>query len=243
MQDYDERTYGERIAEIYDQQTPPIERIAIDLLEKLAQGGPVLELGIGTGRIALPLQQRGLQVDGIDASQAMVAKLRQKLGGQEIRIYEGDFAKVEVEGSYALIFVVFNTLFALLSQEEQITCFRNVASRLTPKGSFLVEAFVPDLSRFDRRQRVAAIGVEADRVRLDVSQVNPAAQVVTTQHVFLTADGVKLYPVKLRYSWPAELDLMARMAGLRLKHRWADWQEQAFDDESQKHISVYELAS
>jgi len=243
MQDYDERTYGERIAEIYDQQTPPIERIAIDLLEKLAQGGPVLELGIGTGRIALPLQQRGLQVDGIDASQAMVAKLRQKLGGQEIRIYEGDFAKVEVEGSYALIFVVFNTLFALLSQEEQITCFRNVASRLTPKGSFLVEAFVPDLSRFDRRQRVAAIGVEADRVRLDVSQVNPAAQVVTTQHVFLTADGVKLYPVKLRYSWPVELDLMARLAGLKLKHRWADWQEQAFDDESQKHISVYELAS
>lgn len=243
MQDYDERTYGERIAEIYDQQTPPIERIAIDLLEKLAQGGPVLELGIGTGRIALPLQQRGLQVDGIDASQAMVAKLRQKLGGQEIRIYEGDFAKVEVEGSYALIFVVFNTLFALLSQEEQITCFRNVASRLTPEGSFLVEAFVPDLSRFDRRQRVAAIGVEADRVRLDVSQVNPAAQVVTTQHVFLTADGVKLYPVKLRYSWPVELDLMARLAGLKLKHRWADWQEQPFDDESQKHISVYELAS
>jgi hypothetical protein len=134
-------------------------------------------------------------------------------------------------------------LFALLTQEAQLDCFRNAANRLTDGGCFLVEAFVPDLSRFDRHQRVVVVSIGDEVVRLDATTVDPASQQVTTQHTFLSDEGVKLFPVKLRYSWPSELDLMARLAGLHLAARWADWDKRPFDKDSQRHISVYRLAS
>jgi SAM-dependent methyltransferase len=213
------------------------------LLEQLANDGPVLELGIGTGRIALPLQARGLTVSGIDASPAMIAKLRAKDGGDQLTVIEGDFRTVGEAGEFELIFVASNTLFALLTQEAQLDCFRNAANRLTDSGCFLVEAFVPDLSRFDRHQRVVVVSIGDEVVRLDATTVDPANQQVTTQHTFLSDEGVKLFPVKLRYSWPSELDLMARLAGLHLAARWADWDKRPFDKDSQRHISVYRLAS
>lgn len=239
MEQFDEHTYGERIAEVYDRFFSDVDEAAIDLLEELAGGGPVLELGVGTGRIALPLHERGVKVVGIDASPAMLARLREKPGGDEIEVYEGSFVDLPVEGAFSLIFVAFNTLFALLTQDEQLRCIRNVASHLADDGVFLVEAFVPDLCRYDRQQRVNTVRLSEDEVHLDMSQLDPVSQQVTSQRVVLSSDGIDLYPVKLRYIWPSELDLMARMAGLQVVHRWGDWQKGEFSATSGKHVSVY----
>jgi len=239
MDSYQEETYGERIAVIYDEWYAEHEDAALGTLKGLAQGGRALELGIGTGRVALPLHQSGVAVDGIDASEAMIAKLRSKPRGDEIRVTLGDFADVAVEGRYALIYVLFNTFFALLTQEEQLRCFRNVAQHLGSEGRFVVEAFVPDLSRFSGQQAVRAVSMSENEVRLEASQLDPVTQQVTSQHVVLTEQGVRLYPVKLRYVWPAELDLMARLAGLQLRHRWGNWRKAAFSADSGKHISIY----
>jgi hypothetical protein len=151
-------------------------------------------------------------------------------------------ADVAVEGRYALIYVLFNTFYALLTQEEQLRCFRNVARHLTPEGCFAVEAFVPDLSRFSGQQAVRAIRVGQDEVQLDASQHDPVTQQIASQHVVLTELGVRLYPVKLRYVWPSEFDLMARLAGLKLRHRWGNWRKDPFVADSGKHISVFEHA-
>jgi SAM-dependent methyltransferase len=243
MKDFDERTYGERIAEIYDQLYPEIEDSAIDLLQELAAGGPALELGVGTGRVAIPLQGRGVRVSGIDASPTMVAKLRAKPGGQTIRVFETSFAEFSLGEEFSLIYVVFNTLYALLTQEEQLGCLVNVANHLKPQGRFLVEAFVPDLCRYKRGQNLSVVDLDNDHLRLDASQLDPVAQQVTSQHILLSGKGIELYPVKLRYTWPAELDLMAQIAGLKLAHRWGDWDRRAFTAESGRHISVYARAA
>jgi SAM-dependent methyltransferase len=240
MDSYREETYGQRVAGIYDEWYAGYDPAAIETLKKLAQGGRALELGIGTGRIALPLQESGVVVHGIDASEAMVAKLRAKPGGDSIPVALGDFADVAVEGRYDLIFVLFNTFFALLTQDEQVRCFRNVAQHLGPQGVFVVEAFVPDMQRFDGQQTVRVTRVDEDQVRLEASQLNPATQQITSQSVVLAEEGVRLYPVKLRYAWPAELDLMAQLAGLQLRQRWGDWQKAALTADSGKHISIYE---
>lgn len=232
-------TYGERIADIYDDWYHAYDAAAITTLAELAQGGRALELGIGTGRIALPLQQVGVNVQGIDASPAMLAKLRAKPGGENIPVTIGNFADVAVEGECALIYVLFNTFFALLTQEEQIRCFENVARRLTPEGVFVVEAFVPDMTLFNRGQSVRAIGVNEGEVRLDTTLLDIVNQHLTSQHVVLTEQGIRFYPVKLRYVWPSELDVMARLAGLHLRHRWGSWSRGVFSAESGKHISVY----
>jgi SAM-dependent methyltransferase len=241
MTEYRPETYGDRIAPVYDEMyggmfeiEPVVERLA-----ELAGKGPVLELGIGTGRIALPLAERGVTVHGIDASEAMVERLREKPGGAGIPVTMGDFADVSVEGQFPLIFVVFNTFFGLLSQEDQVRCFQNVAKRLAPGGMFLIEAFVPDMTRFVRGQNTQNSRVEMDRVTIDVAQLDPVKQQVTSQHIFITAQGIRMYPVQIRYAWPAELDLMARMAGLRLLHRWGGWKQEPFTAESTKHVSVY----
>jgi SAM-dependent methyltransferase len=212
----------------------------VDILASLAGSGPVLELGIGTGRVAIPLAARGLDVHGIDASPAMVELMRVKPGGGGIGVTFGEFADVAVERSFSLVFVVFNTFFALRSQDDQVRCFANVARRLEPGGRFLLEGFVPDVARFDRGQRLHVVDLDVDRVRLDVSRHRPVEQRVDSQHVVITNHGVRLVPVALRYAWPAELDLMARLAGFRLRHRWGGWHREAFDDDSQKHVSVYE---
>lgn len=239
MKRYDEMTYGEQIADIYDDLYATYEEDAIDLLHQLAAGGPVLELGIGTGRVALPLAERGLEVAGIDASSAMIEKLRAKPGGEELRVVQGSFAEIQIETRFDLIFVVFNTFFSLLTQQEQVKCFRSVAEHLTDDGRFLLEVFVPDLARFEDGQAVRLIELSDDTVRIDAAELDIVNQQVTSHHVLLSREGVNLYPVKLRYAWPAELDLMAALAGLTLKHRWGSWQKDPFTEGSTKHISVY----
>jgi SAM-dependent methyltransferase len=236
---YDETTYGERVADVYDDWYTSADEAAIDLLAELAGSGPALELGIGSGRVALPLQQRGVEVHGIDASGSMVARLRAKPGGADIPVTMGDFAGVPVNGSYPLIYVVFNTIFTLLTQDEQLRCFENVAHRLTPSGVFVVEAFVPDLARFSGGQSLRTVDLTSDMVRLDASQHDLATQTVSSQSIALSVAGVRLYPVRLRYIWPAEMDLMARLAGLELKSRWGGWERAPFTSASGRHISVY----
>jgi SAM-dependent methyltransferase len=231
------RTYGARCAAVYDELFGGFDPASVDLLAELAGAGPALELGIGTGVVALPLAARGIEVHGIDASPDMVAKLREKPGGDAIPVALGDFAGVPAEGQFSLIFVVFNTLFALQTQREQVRCFQNVAAHLNPDGLFVVEAFVPTYAIGGGPLRVTA--VESDRAGLKISRHDPIAQRLKSQHVVLRDGEVRLYPVEVRYAWPAELDLMAELAGLRLRHRWSGWRREPFGPESARHVSVY----
>jgi SAM-dependent methyltransferase len=241
MDNYHDETYGERIADVYDEWYPDVDEAMLDTLADLADGGRALELGIGTGRVALPLQARGIEVHGIDASEAMIARLHTKPGGEKIHVTVGNFADIAVEGQYSLIYVVFSTFFALLTQEEQSRCFENVARRLSPKGAFVIEAYVPDFGRFEQGQTVRAIKVGVDEVRLEVSKFDPVNQQVTGQKIVLTGQGVRLNPIQVRFAWPSELDLMARLAGLRLWQRWESWQHTPFSEESKRHISLYRM--
>ncbi|MFN2586770.1 MAG: class I SAM-dependent methyltransferase [Actinomycetota bacterium] len=243
MEGYDASTYGDRIADVYDEMYEDLfdRDEVVEVLAGLAGGGRALELAIGTGRIALPLAARGVEVHGIDASEAMVAKLRSKPGADAIPVTMGHFGEVAVEGSFALVYVVFNTLFALETQEEQVACFANVARVLEPGGCFVVEGFFPDVARFDRGQRVDATRVQVDRVMLDVSRHDPVDQTVLSQHVVIAQDRTFLYPVSLRYVWPSEMDLMARLARLRLRNRWGGWKGEPVTSQTQKVVSIYEL--
>lgn len=241
VEEYGPETYGDYIAEVYDTWYSELEKDAVvQRIAGLAGSGPVLELGIGTGRIALPLVERGVEVHGIDGSQAMVAKLRKKPGGDRIPVTMGDFADVAVEGKYSVIYVPFNTIFALLSQEAQLRCFRNAARHLTDDGVFVFDAFVPDLSRFDRNQRVGMESHDPDAVRIETSVHDPLHQTVTSRHVVLSEKGIKFFPVRVRYAWPSELDLMARLAGLRLRERCGGWRGEPFTARSTSHVSIYE---
>lgn len=242
MSAYDETTYGERIAEVYDDWYTGVfdEQATVAALKDLAGAGPVLELGIGTGRIALPLAALGLEVHGLDASEAMVANLHAKPGGERLPVTIGNFAEVGVDRVFSLVFVAFNTFFMLTSQEEQVRCFANVAAHLTEGGLFVIEAFVPDQSRFIRHQTTQVTKVETDRVKLETSQHDPVQQRSISQHVVISEAGIKLYPIEMRYAWPSELDLMARLAGMRLRQRWGGWRREPFTAASGSHISVYE---
>lgn len=240
---YNPSTYGDHIAEVYDEWYTALDAEgAVALLAELAGPGPLLELGIGTGRIALPLVRRGVEVHGIDASEAMVGKLRAKPDGDRIPVAIGDLADVDIDGEFSLVCIPFNTIFCLLSQDDQLRCFRNVAAKLTKDGVFVVDAFVPDLSRFERNQRVGLEELEDDRVRIEASKHDPVNQRVESRHIVLTEQGARFYPLKIRYAWPSELDLMARLAGLRLRERWGGWRRQPFDASSVTHVSVYERA-
>jgi SAM-dependent methyltransferase len=241
MNFYSDETYGERVAAVYDEWHSEYDPHMIDALAELADGGRALELGIGTGRIALPLSARNVEVHGIDASPLMISRLRSKEGSDRVSITEGNFADVPVEGKYALVYIVFNTFFALSSQDEQVRCFRNVAAHLTDNGCFAIEAFVPDLTRFSGGQVNWATKVTVDEVRLDVGQHDPAAQRVISQQVVITDGSVRLYPVQIRYAWPSELDLMAQLAGLHLKGRWSNWKRDPFTSGSKQHVSIYQL--
>jgi SAM-dependent methyltransferase len=237
-------SFGEDAAAIYDAEPDVSQRrdtsATVALLEQLAGGGPALELAVGTGRVALPLAARGIHVDGIDLSPAMVAKLRAKPDGDQIAVTMGNFADVAVPGTFRLIFVVFNTLFNLLTQDEQVRCFENVAAHLTEDGVFVVEAFVPTyLTRLRDDQYVDAEAIAVNEVRLDVGRHDPVKQLLVESHVVLSREGVRVYPIVCRYAWPSELDLMARLAGLRLKERWAGWNREPFTATSGTHVSVY----
>jgi len=234
-------SFGEETARLDRDLQRGDEAAAVTLLAELAGTGPALELGIGTGRIALPLAASGVNVDGIDLSPAMVAQLRARPGGDQLAITIGDFADMPVEGVYRLIYVVFNTFFNLLTQDDQVRCFEQVATHLTEGGLFVIEAYMPSyFHQLQNHQYVEAESIEVDAVRLDLLRHDPATQLITENHVSLSAAGVRLNPVMQRYAWPSELDLMARIAGMRLKHRWGGWNREPFNANSSQHISVYE---
>jgi SAM-dependent methyltransferase len=233
--------YGDRWADVYDEwhvghDPAPM----VEFLAGLARGGRALELAIGTGRVALPLAERGITVEGIDASQAMVDRLRVKPGGDAIPVVIGDMAKVGVTGPFRLVYLVFNTLFGLQSQEQQADCFSNVARVLEPGGMFVIECLVPDRNLLYRGQSVQALHVVEKSAALAVSRHDAAQQRVTTQIVIFDQQGMRMLPETYRYSWPAELDLMASQAGLRLRERHASWDGKRFDSASAGHVSVYE---
>ena len=244
MEGYGPPTWGDNIASEYDSLFGYMSDVetTIDFLLDEAGPDPFLELGVGTGRIALPLAERGAQVHGIDASKAMVDALHAKPGGERIVATVGDFGEAPLGGPFGLVFVVFNTFFALTSQDDQVRCFSNIASALHPKGCFVIEVFVPDETRWNKHQRVGVDSVRLDSVALEVSRHDPVAQRVEAQTVVISGEGIRLYPTFLRYAWPSELDLMARLAGLRLRDRWGSWAREPFTSDSKSHISVYEPA-
>ena len=234
-------SFDQDVADVYDDLAQRGDETAtVAFLEQLARGGPALELAIGTGRIALPLSARGIRVDGIDFSPAMVARLRAKPGADKIAVTIGDFADVAVAGTYRLIYLVFNTLFNLLTQDEQVRCFENVAAHLTSDGSFVVEGQVPaEWYRLRNNQYVDLEAVDVGNVRLDVARYDPVKQLLEETHVVLSSTGIQLKPIVTRYAWPSELDLMARIAGLHLKERWGGWNREPFTGMSRNCVSVY----
>jgi SAM-dependent methyltransferase len=247
MDHYTDATYGDRIADIYDDRY--LETFsedtagAVALLAELAGEGPALELGIGTGRIALPLAAAAMEVHGIDASAAMLQKLRDKPGGEAIPTTVGSFADFSLPTRFRLVYVVFNTFFGLLTQDEQVSCFQAVAGHLTPDGVFAMQAFVPDVTRFDaHNQRVSADAVGTDEISLEVSEHDPFAQRTTSAHLVIRDGSVRIFPVRIRYAYVSELDLMARLAGLRLRERWAGWNREPYPSPRWTHVSVWERA-
>lgn len=235
-----EMSFDETVAHEYLGTVRGDEAAAVSCLEKLAGNGPVLELAVGGGRIAIPLAERGIRVDGIDFSQAMLDQLKRQPGGNAVETTLGDFADVPVADKYQLIYIVWNSLFNLLKQEEQVCCFANVARHLVPGGAFLVEAYVPSyLYRLSGDQYVNAEAIEVRSVRLDLLRHDAASQTIEESHVSLSGSGIHLNPVVQRYSWPSELDLMARLAGLRLQSRWGGWNGEPFTSASELHVSTY----
>ena len=239
MEKYGAETYGERIAEVYDNWYPAADEDCIAFLASFGKLVRTLELGIGTGRVAIPLKERGVDIQGIDASPAMTNRLRRKGLGSAIPVTYGDFSTVSVEGTFGLIYVVFNTFFALTTQESQIRCMKEVAKHFDRDGRFVMEAFVPDTGRFVDGQTVRATKIEIDRVLMDVSIHDPVLQQVSSQHVVISRAGIELYPVLIRYAWPSELDAMADAAGMKLIERWENWKKSPFSSKSGGHISVY----
>jgi SAM-dependent methyltransferase len=239
---YTRATYGDRIADLYDAWAGGVFATddCVDRIAELAGTGRVLELGVGTGRVAVPLAERGLQVVGIDASTAMLDRLAAKYDGPLLTSLCGDFADVDVDGDFSLILVAADTLFMLTTQDEQVRCFTNAAAHLAPGGVFVVEAFVPGATRYLQGHDTAVRSITADSVLLGVATHDPVAQRLDAQQILLGTDGIRLIPGALRYAWPSELDLMARLAGLRLRDRWSDWRGGRFVATSARHISVYQ---
>jgi SAM-dependent methyltransferase len=245
MSTFDAMAYGSSgIADEYDDlyadewDTPG----AVACLVELAAGGPVLEFGIGTGRLSLPLRDHGLEVHGVDASPEMVARLRDKPGGSEIPVTIGNFSDVDAGGGFALVVLAVNTIFALPDQGAQVACFANAARHLAPAGAFVVEAWIPDVGAFRNNRLVRQRVLRDDAMSIESAVLEPAQQRMRTVQAVLRNGSVRLYPANHRYAWPAELDLMAQLAGLHLESRWSTWQQNAFDDDSRHHISVYRAA-
>jgi len=238
--------FGDAVAAVYDAQAadmfaPAVLDPTVALLAELADGGPALELGIGTGRVALPLCRQGIPVAGIDGSPAMVAQLRGKPGAEAIRVSIGDFATTRVGGSFALVYLVFNTIMNLTTQEAQVACFRNASAHLRPGGRFVLEVLVPALRRLPPGQSIVPFSATPTHLGFDEYRV--AEQAVISHH-YHQIDGTRWESrsVPFRYVWPSELDLMARLAGLRLQNRWADWTRAPFSAESPQHVSVWQKA-
>ena len=236
--------FGERVAARYDFSeadmfAPEVVEPIVDFLEALAGDGSALELGIGTGRIALPLSRRGVPVHGIDLSEAMVARLLVKPGAADIDVTVGDFATTAVEGRFRVAYLVFNTIMYLTTQAEQVACFRNVAAHLEPGGCFVIEVGVPQLQRLPPGETVRAFAVGETRLGFDEFDV--ARQGLVSHHYRVGDGALEVDAVPFRYVWPAELDLMAQLAGMTLRERWGGWQREPFTNDSRAHVSVWEL--
>jgi SAM-dependent methyltransferase len=235
--------FGERVAQRYDESSADMFQSAVvdpvvDLLAELAGHGAALELGIGTGRIALPLARRGIRVHGIDLSEAMVARLRAKPGAQQIGVTIGDFATTTVEGRFTVAYLVFNTIMNLTTQDGQIACFQNVAAHLEPGGCFVVEVQVPDLRRLPPGESFRPFTVSATRLGFD--EYETASQGLISHHYRVVDDKLEVWSIPFRYVWPSELDLMARIAGMTLRERWSGWKREPFMGDSTMHVSVWE---
>jgi SAM-dependent methyltransferase len=241
--DHEDGYFGERVAATYDESSaemfePGVVGAAVGVLAELAGGGRALELGIGTGRIALPLARRGIPVHGIDLSRAMVARLRAKPGGEAIGITIGDFAATRAAGTFSVAYLVFNTIMNLTAQAAQVACFRNVADHLEPGGCFVIEVAVPDLRRLPAGQNIVPFNVSPTRWAFDV--YDTATQAMSSNYVEVVDGRGEYHSIPFRYVWPAELDLMAQLAGLRLRERWGGWTREPFTSESRQHVSIWE---
>ncbi|MFI2031072.1 class I SAM-dependent DNA methyltransferase [Streptomyces buecherae] len=235
--------FGEDVAATYDASTaerfqPEVVDPAVDVLAGLAGVGRALEFGVGTGRIALPLARRGVPVQGIDMSRAMASRLAAKPGGDAVDVRIGDFASTRVPGSFAVVYLVFNTINNLTTQEAQVACFRNAAAHLAPGGCFVIEVGVPELRRLPPGQDAVPFHIGTSRWGFDTYDV--ATQAMSSHHVTVTDGRAQHRSIPFRYVWPAELDLMAQLAGLRLRDRWEDWSRAPFTSESEQHVSVWE---
>ena len=243
MRPLPEDHFGERVAERYDERYADMADSAVvdpivAFLADLARDGAALELGVGTGRIALPLAQRGVRVHGIDLSESMVARLREKPGAEQIGVTIGDFATARVDGTFSVAYLVANTIMNLTTQDEQVACFRNVAAHLEPGGCFVIEVVVPGLRRLPPGETFQAFDVSATHLGFDEYDV--ARQGLVSHHYWIDDGKVELFSPPFRYVWPSELDLMARLAGMTLRERWAGWKHEPFTSESTKHVSVWE---
>jgi SAM-dependent methyltransferase len=237
-----ENHFNERVAARYDADSdhmfqPAIVAPAVRFLADLAGTGGALELGVGTGRIALPLSREGVAVHGIDLSQAMIDRMKAKAGAEAIVVTIADFASAKVGTTFALVYVAFNTIMNLTTQDEQVACFRNAAEHLEPDGRFVVEVAVPDVQRLPPGETMRPFAVSATHLGFD--EIDVATQRSISHHYFLKDERVEAYSVPFRYVWPSELDLMARLAGLSLTERWDDWTRQPFTSESRNHVSVW----
>ena len=235
--------FDERVAARYDESSFEMfarEAVepAVDFLAALAGDGRALELGIGTGRIALPLAGRGVEVHGIDVSQAMVARLREKPGGEEIPVAIGDFATTRVDGAFSLAYLVFNTINNLTTQAEQVACFRNVGAHLEPGGRFVIEVGVPELRRLPPGETMHVF--DASEGHWGIDEYDLVNQGLVSHHFSLVDGAIERVSMPFRYVWPSELDLMAELAGMRLRERWSGWKREPFTGESRKHVSVWE---
>jgi SAM-dependent methyltransferase len=235
--------FGERVAADYDESSAAMFAAevvdpAVDLLAELAGQGRALELGVGTGRIALPLAQRGVPVHGIDLSEAMVARLRAKPGAEDVAVTIGDFATTKVDGEFAVAYLVFNTIMNLTTQDEQVACFQNVGAHLEPGGWFVIEVGVPALQRLLPGETVRAFDWDPPSVGFDEYDVVSQGLV---SHYHSVVDGrLEVDSTPFRYVWPSELDLMARLAGMTLRERWSSWTREPFTAASTSHVSIYQ---
>jgi SAM-dependent methyltransferase len=243
IEEFREEDYGAIWSPYYDELTEDAEESALDLFESYAGSPPrAIEFAVGTGRLALPLRARGVAVRGVDISEEMVALLRGKPGGADMDVVIDDMTTIDLGDQVPLIYLAFNTLFALLTQERQVQCFANAARHLESGGRFVLDCFVPDIKRYDAHNtRMAVSSITSNQTHAyEMSIHDPVSQVVTSHHVRRLADGsTVVLPVTVRYAWPAEMDLMARLAGIRLETRWGWYDRRPFTESSAQHVSVY----
>lgn len=242
---YDPAAYGRAVAEDYDAlyRTVPGTAEAVEMLAELSAGRPVLEMGIGTGRLALPLLARGIPMAGIEGSEEMVAQLRAKPGGADIPVSIGDFAETRAQGEFSVVVLALHTIFGLPTAEHQIRCFENAAWHLAPGGVFVIEARVIDPADFRGGQAIESRFSDSEQVEIQVQRYDGVTQRVDVTNVHLSAAGVRLNAYVNQYTTPREFDLMARIAGLRLRERSEGWRREPFTAHSRRHVSVYERAA